>query len=135
MITNIEITSRTPLVGGAPFGASGAYDRIEGIAAGTLDPAHPGNRGIALLDQAPSDAVGRVAYRSAFVLLAPAVPVLGNGRLLYEVNNRGRIMMLANLCAGSTGNHWRSADELGNALPLRLGFSLLWTGWDAGAPK
>ncbi|MGE0225688.1 MAG: alpha/beta hydrolase domain-containing protein, partial [Acetobacteraceae bacterium] len=41
----------------------------------------------------------------------------------------------ANLCAGSTGNHWRSADELGNALPLRLGFSLLWTGWDAGAPK
>ena len=27
-----------------------------------------------------------------------------------------------------------TADDLGNALPLRLGFTLLWTGWDPGAP-
>lgn len=135
MITGIEIKTRAPLVGGAPFGASGAYERIEGTASGTLDPAHPGNHGIALLAQAPRNTAGLVEYRSDFVLLRPADPALGNGRLLYEVNNRGRIMMLANLCAGTAGNQWESAADLGNALPLRLGFSLLWTGWDPGAPK
>ena len=62
-------------------------------------------------------------------------PVLGNGRLLYEVNNRGRIMMLANLCAGAPGNDPKTAADLGNALPFRLGYSLLWTGWDPAAPK
>ncbi len=135
MITGIEIRSRAPLVGGAEFGASGAYERIEGTASGTLDPLHPGNRGIALLDQAPRDAAGLVSYRSDFILLRPADPVRGNGRLLHEVNNRGRIMMIHNLCGGPAGNAWTSADQLGNALPFRLGFTLLWTGWDAGAPK
>lgn len=135
MLTRTEIRTRTPLVGGAPFGASGAYDRIEGTAYGTLDPTHPANRGIALLGMAPRNGQGLVEYESDFVLLTPADPALGNGRLLYEVNNRGRIMMIANLCAGTAGNQWSDAKQLGNALPLRLGFSVLWSGWDPGAPK
>lgn len=145
MITGIEIRSRVPLVGGAAFGASGAYERIEGTATGTLDPADhapwPGDRGtgmqpaIALLDLAPRNAAGLVEYRTDFVLLTPANPALGNGRLLYEVNNRGRIMMIHNLCGGPAGNTWAKPEDLGNAFPLRLGFSVLWSGWDAGAPK
>jgi hypothetical protein len=135
MITAIEIRDRETLVGGAEFGASGAYTRLNGTAFGELDPAHPANRGIALLDKAPRNARGRVEYRSDFVILTPTDPARGNGRILYEVNNRGRIMMLANLCAGVAGNTWKTAAELGNALPLRLGFSLVWSGWDAGAPK
>jgi hypothetical protein len=134
MITGIEIRNRTPFVEGASFGASGAYERVDGSVSGALDPAHKGNCGIALLDRAPRTAGGLVPYRSDFVLLRPADPALGNGRLLYEVNNRGRIMLFANLCAGSAGNEPKTAADLGNALPLRLGFSLLWTGWDPGAP-
>lgn len=126
---------REPFAGGATFGASGAYERIEGVVSGALDPAHPANRGIALLDQAPRNADGLVEYSSAYILLRPADPVLGNGRLLYEVNNRGRIMMLANLCAGTAGNDPRTEADVGNALPFRLGYSLLWTGWDPAAPK
>jgi hypothetical protein len=135
MITGIEIRNRTPFAGGASFGASGAYERIDGTALGALEPAHPGNRGIALLDRAPRNAQGLVEYRSDVVLLRPLDPALGNGRLLYEVNNRGRIMLFANLCAGTAGNDPKSAEDVGNALPLRLGFSLLWTGWDPGAPQ
>ncbi len=135
MIVDLAIASRSPLVGGASFGASGAYERIEGTASGTLDPAHKANRGIALLSMAPRNAAGLVEYKSDFVLLAPVDPALGNGRLLYEVNNRGRIMMIHNLCAGIQGNRWEKPADLGNALPLRLGFSMLWTGWDPGAPK
>jgi hypothetical protein len=135
MITAIEIRDRESLVGGAEFGASGAYTRLNGTAFGELDPAHPGNRGIALLDKAPRNARGKVEYRSDFVILHPTDPARGNGRVLYEVNNRGRIMLFANLCAGAAGNSPQTAADLGNALPLRLGFSLVWSGWDPGAPK
>jgi hypothetical protein len=135
MITGIEIKNRSSFVGGGTFGAVGAFERIDGVAIGALDPMHPRNRGIALLDRAPRNAGGRVEYRSDYVLLRPADATKGNGRLLYEVNNRGRIMLFANLCAGALGNQPKTADDLGNALPLRLGFSLLWTGWDPGAPK
>jgi hypothetical protein len=135
MITTIQIRQSAPFVGGAEFGSVGAYVRIDGTASGTLDPAHPGNRGIALLEQAPRNAAGLVDYRSDFVILRPAEPAQGNGRILYEVNNRGRIMLFANLCAGAGGNKPQSAADLGNALPLRLGYTLIWTGWDPGAPK
>jgi hypothetical protein len=135
MITGIEIHTRESLVGGAAFGATGAYTRLNGTAFGELDPAHPGNRGIALLDQAPRNARGKVDYRSDFVVLHPTDPARGNGRVLYEVNNRGRIMLFANMCAGAAGNTPQTAAELGNAFPLRLGFSLVWSGWDPGAPK
>ena len=135
MITGIEIRHRSAFVGGASFGDAGAYERIDGTAIGALDPAHKRNAAIALLDKAPRNADGRVDYRSDFVLLRPADAAKGNARLLYEVNNRGRIMLFANLCAGAAGNQPTTAEDLGNALPLRLGFSLLWTGWDPGAPK
>ncbi len=134
MITSIEVKDRFPFVNGASFDSVGPYERINGVAAGSLDPTHPRNRGIALLADAPRDAAGRVAYRCDFVLLRPADAARGNGRLLYEVNNRGRIMLFANLCAGAAGNQPATAADLGNALPLHLGFSLLWTGWDPGAP-
>jgi Alpha/beta hydrolase domain len=135
MIADVTVKNRAPFVGGASFGDVGAYERIDGVASGVLDPAHPRNRGIALLDQAPVNADGLVSYRSDFVLLRPADPAKGNGRLLYEVNNRGRIMLFANLCAGVAGNQPKVPADLGNAFPLPLGFSLLWTGWDPGAPK
>jgi hypothetical protein len=135
MITGLEVRKRAPLALGVPFGDTGGYERIDGAAFGALDPAHPGNAGIALLDQAPRNANGLVEYRSDFILLRPADPAKGNGRLLHEVNNRGRIMLFNNLCAGTPGNQPEKPRDFGNALPLQLGFSLLWTGWDPGAPK
>src|SRR5579883_3320527 len=135
MIISIEIASRAPFVGGAEFGAAGSYERLDGVAIGELDPAHPGNRGIVNLDKAPRNARGRVEYRSDVCILRPSDPRRGNGRILYEVNNRGRIMLFANLCAGKPGNRPADAADLGNALPLRLGFTLMWSGWDPGAPR
>jgi hypothetical protein len=124
MITSFEIKSREDFVGGAEFGATGAYVRIDGTASGEIDPAHPGNVGIALLDKAPRNARGRVEYRTDVTILRPANPANGNGRLVYEVNNRGRMMLFANLCAGATGNQPKTVADLGNALPLRLGFTV-----------
>ena len=135
MITAIEIKSRTPFVGGVSFGSVGAYERIDGVAIGEIDPALPANRGIVNIDKAPRNARGQVEYRSDICILRPADAEKGNGRILYEVNNRGRIMLFANLCAGKVGNQPQAADDLGNALPLRRGFTLVWSGWDPGAPR
>jgi len=135
MISAIEITSHAPFVGGASFGAAGCYERLDGVAIGELDPALPANRGIVNLDKAPRNARGTVEYRSDICILRPADPDRGNGRILYEVNNRGRIMLFANLCAGKPGNQPTTPADLGNALPLRLGFTLVWSGWDPGAPR
>ena len=135
MITAIDITSRAPFVGGASFVAVGPYERLDGVAIGEIDPAHPANRGIVNLDKAPRNARGLVEYRSDICILRPADADKGNGRILYEVNNRGRIMLFANLCAGKPGNQPQDVADLGNALPLRLGFTLVWSGWDPGAPR
>ena len=135
MITAIEITSRMPFVGGAAFGEAGAYERLDGVAIGEIDPAHSSNSSIVNIDKAPCNARGRVEYRSDICILRPVDPDKGNGRILYEVNNRGRIMLFANLCAGKVGNQPQAAADLGNALPLKLGFTLVWSGWDAGAPR
>lgn len=135
MITAIEISARTPFVGGASFGDIGAYERLDGVAIGEIDPAHPGNVGIVNIDKAPRNARGCVEYRSDICILRPANPERGNGRILYEVNNRGRIMLFANLCGGKAGNQPQTAADLGNALPLRRGFTLVWSGWDPGAPR
>ncbi len=135
MITSLELRPPESLAGGAEFGTSGAYLRINGTAVGELDPSHTANRCIALIDRAPRNARGNVEYRSDFVILRPDDPARGNGRILYEVNNRGRVMLFANLCAGAAGNTWPDAAPLGNALPLRLGFTLVWCGWDVGAPR
>ena len=135
MITAIEITSRAPFVGGATFGDDGAYERLDGVAIGearpgaSRQPRHRQHR------QGAAQRTGRVEYRSDICILRPADPERGNGRILYEVNNRGRIMLFANLCAGKAGNQPQTAADLGNALPLRLGFTLVWSGWDPGAPR
>ena len=135
MITGVALREVRPFLDGAPFGAAGAYEWVEGTASGAVDPAHPGNAGIAGIALAPRNPAGLVEYRTDFVVLRPADPARGSGRLLYEVNNRGRKMIFANLCAGTAGNRPQTPADVGNALPLRRGLILAWSGWDPGAPR
>src|SRR3984957_20379012 len=135
MIIAIEIKSRTPFVGGAAFGTAGAYERLDGVAMGELDPRHPANLGIVNLDKAPRNARGRVEYCSDICILRPADAAKGNGRILNEVNNLGRKIRLANVCAGKAGNQPAAVADVGNAVPLKRGFTLVWSGWDPGAPR
>ncbi|MGH7042948.1 MAG: alpha/beta hydrolase domain-containing protein [Acetobacteraceae bacterium] len=135
MITGIEVRETRPFLDGARFGAAGAYEWVEGVASGAVDPAQPGNTVIEGIGLAPRNARGLVEYRTDFVVLRPTGDTGHTGRLLYEVNNRGRKMIFANLCAGAAGNVPRALADVGNAFPLRRGFTLAWSGWDAGAPR
>jgi len=137
-ITGFEVTSEGSFAEGQDFGA-GPYLRIAGIARGTLDPADPRNAVIADLDLAPRNAAGLVDYAVEVVLLRPADPARGNGRLLYDVTNRGRKMSFGNVYEAPAGqpelNAVRTPDSVGRATPLRDGTIVAWSGWDPEAPR
>ncbi len=136
MITAIEIKAVEPFADGAPFGAAGAYERVIGVATGAIDPALPGNKGIALIDKAPRNADGKVEYTTDFFILRPKDPAKGKGRILYEVNNRGRKMLFGNICDGPQGmNDPKTVADVGNGFPLRQGWTIVWSGWDPDAPR
>ncbi|MGE0579798.1 MAG: alpha/beta hydrolase domain-containing protein [Reyranella sp.] len=136
MLVSLEIERVEPLADGAPFGAVGAYERVVGKAKGEVDPAAPGNRGIALIDKAPRNASGKVEYTTDIFILRPKDFSRGNGRILYEVNNRGRKMLFGYIADGPQGvNDPKTMADVGNGFPLRQGYTIVWSGWDPDAPR
>jgi len=139
-ITRIEIQAVEPFADGATFGSAGAYERVTGIAYGELDPRDPANAPIVNLAKAPVNARGMVEYDTDVFLLRPADPTRGNHKLLYEVTNRGKKLLPSYLhdaleSSPTAFNDPRTAADAGNALLLRLGFTLVWSGWDPDAPR
>ena len=136
MLVAIDIKSVEPLAGGALFGNVGAYERVIGVAKGEVDPKSAANKGIALIDKAPLNANGRVEYTTDFFILRPKDPSKGKGRILYEVNNRGRKMLFGSICEGPQGmNDPKTVADLGNGFPLSQGWTIVWSGWDPDAPR
>ena len=128
-VDRLEILERHLVAEGAAFGASGAYEKIRGRAWFALDPHAAANAAIADLVLAPRDVRGLVTFGAEFLMLRPAEPARGNGTLLYEVNNRGNIAILAQLDAAPGGNDPSTAADFGNAFLLQQGFTLLWSAW------
>ena len=136
MLVSFDIERIEPLADGAPFGAVGAYERVIAKAKGEVDPKHPGNSGIALIDKAPLNANGKVEYTTDIFILRPKDPAKGNGRILYEVNNRGRKMLFGNIADGPQGvNDPKTMADVGNGFPMRQGYTIVWSGWDPDAPR
>jgi hypothetical protein len=136
-ITTLTIDKVEPFADGAVFGTVGAYERVTGTAKGELDPADSRNRGIVDLDKAPRNARGMVEYDTDVFLLRPIDPNRGNHKLFYEVNNRGRKFLTHWLmdAPAANANDPRSAEDAGDALLFRLGFTMVWSGWDPDAPR
>src|SRR5258705_13846820 len=93
-VVRIEVQARSDLVGGQPFGAAGAYEKIAGKIFFAVDPALAANRIVTDLDKAPRNAAGKVEFSSDFFLIKPKQIERGNGAVLYEVSNRGGKGML-----------------------------------------
>jgi alpha/beta hydrolase family protein len=136
-ITALTVDKVEPFADGAAFGAVGAYERVIGTAKGELDPADPRNRGIVNLDKAPRNARGMVEYDTDVFILRPADGARGNHKLFYEVNNRGRKFLTHWLmdAPAANANDPRTTEDAGNALLFRLGFTMVWSGWDPDAPR
>ena len=135
MEIEIRVDRVEPFADGQAWGEAGAYERVRGVVTGTLDPAAPENQGIVDLDKAPRNAAGLVAYDSDFFMLRPVRPRHA-GILVYDVNNRGNKRILAQLDdAPAAGNDPKSAKDAGIGFSLGRGYTILWSGWDPGAPS
>jgi len=134
-VVRIEVRERTDVLGGKPFGAAGAYERIKGRVHFEVDPKLAPNRIISDIDLGPQNKSGRVAFSADFYLLAPVDASKSNGTLLFEVSNRGGKGMLGmfNLATGSRDP--KSEAELGDGFLFQHGFTLAWLGWQFDVPK
>ncbi|MCP5540665.1 MAG: hypothetical protein H7A52_11050 [Akkermansiaceae bacterium] len=130
-VVRAEILERAPFADGRVFGAAGAYERLRGRLFVEVDPDAPANATIHDLKRAPRNARGRVECWTDFFLLAPADPRKGNGRLLHDVNNRGNMLALWTFNRGAERTNAPStAAHAGDGFLMRLGYAVLWCGWN-----
>ncbi len=132
-ITRLVITERdSPTFEGHVFGDVGTYEWLIGYAEGELDPADPRNAGIVNLDSAPRNERGRVEYTVDVQILKPVDMARGNGRIFYDVLNRGgKRAMGHRINGGPNTNDPRLASEIGTGFLMNQGYTMVWNGWQA----
>lgn len=130
-VVRLEIAERAPFAGGYAFENTGPYERLRGRLIVELDPDAPANARVHDLRLAPRNARGRVEFSTDFFLLKPVDARRGNGRLLYDVHNRGNKLALWTFNNGERSNDPGSLEHAGNGFLMRHGYSVLWTGWNA----
>ena len=134
-VVRIEIERvESPTFEGHSFGDVGPYEKLVGRFFGEVDPEAPENAVITDIELAPRNARGMVEYAADLLILRPVDASRGNGRVFYELNNRGRILSLGQLNdARSGGNDPTTAADAGNGFLMRRGYTFVSSGWDATA--
>ncbi|MCX6602269.1 MAG: hypothetical protein NTV52_01600, partial [Acidobacteria bacterium] len=128
-ITKIVIErTESPTFRAESFGDTGPYEKVIGRAYGEVSPFHPLNAGITDLMLAPR-ANGYVQYSTTFYLLKPVDTRRGNGLLFWSAPNRGDKRAFNALNQGLSSSN--DPTTAGDALALRRGYSILWSGWQA----
>jgi hypothetical protein len=96
----VEINSRADVLNGKAFGDAGTYERIVGRVYFSLPVANPHNRQIVDLGNAENLNDGEVELSSDFIAVRPKDASKGNGSMILEVPNRGRIGILSLIDGG-----------------------------------
>jgi hypothetical protein len=126
------VTRREPVLGGAPFGAGGAYEKIEGVLHFAVDPDARAHEPIADLGLAPRNGRGLVESSADFYLLRP---LAGSRRLLLDVPNRGRKIALGMFNSAPRSNDPTTPEDFGNGFLMRHGYTVAWIGWQPDVPR
>ena len=129
-VVRIQIEHREAFAGGHSFGKAGPYESVSGRFFFAVDPDAAANATITDLKLAPRNADGKVEFWADFFLLKPVDPKKGNGRLLYDVHNRGNKLALWTFNDAERSNSPTTMAHAGNGFLLRAGYCLLWTGWN-----
>jgi hypothetical protein len=131
---DLRITRREVVAGGHRFGDAGAYEKLVGTMTVEVDPRDRRNAVIVDLDKAPRNARGMVEYDTDFYLLKPVEAARWNGKLFFEVNNRGNKTMpsiiLGASVAGAVANDPSAVEDFGTGYLLRQGYAIAWSGWE-----
>ncbi|MFN0147517.1 MAG: alpha/beta hydrolase domain-containing protein [Dehalococcoidia bacterium] len=134
-VTSFDIHSRRPYFEGRSFGDGGVYERIDGVVHFAVDPANAANKEIADLDRATRDPAGLVTFEADFCILQPLDPAGANGRLLFDVSNRGGKPAMA--LFNSFPPPLEPTDDFaaGNGFLMRHGWTVAWCGWQWDVPR
>jgi hypothetical protein len=124
-VTRVEITSRTEVLDGQPFGDSGPYERIAGRVFFAVSVANIHNRSIVDLPNAVNLQNGEVEFSADFVAVRPKDVAKGNRTMILENPNRGHSRILS-LVDGGDEDLEHSA---GDAWLLQNGFTVVSLGW------
>ena len=89
-----KVLQSVPAFEGRSFCSVSPYVKVTARATIAVDPADPRNAVIADLDKAPRNARGLVEAIAGVVLMRPADPFCGNGKLPFDVANRGTKLAL-----------------------------------------
>jgi hypothetical protein len=122
-VVRVEVTSRSDIQDGKPFGSAGTYEKITGRVYFAVNPAGLHNRQIVDIDKAPRNSQGEVEFSSDFYLLRPKDLSKGNDAVLFEVSNRGGRGILRLVNGGGPSS------EFGDGFLMRQGFTVAWLGW------
>ncbi|HYY24356.1 MAG TPA: hypothetical protein VE689_02615 [Candidatus Udaeobacter sp.] len=128
-ITKIVIEKREPFASGHEFPVTGAYEKLVGKAYGEVDPKSPLNKIIVNLDKAPRNAKGNVEYWADIFILKPVEMRRGNGKIFYDVPNRGSKRILMFLNDATESNDPSTLQHAGNGFLMRQGYTIVWSGW------
>ncbi|MQB01818.1 MAG: hypothetical protein GEU78_16320 [Actinobacteria bacterium] len=125
---DLEIIRREVVADGHRFGRTGAYEKLVGTIAFEVDPDDPRNAVIVDLDKAPRNERGMVEYDTDFYLLRPVNMRRWNGKLFFEVNNRGN--KITSLIGGPSGNDPTTQEDFSPGFLLNEGWAVAWAGWE-----
>ena len=128
-VAKVTVANRVTVAGGQAFGTTGPYEKLTGTIEFALDPKEPHNARITDLGRAPQDARGRVHFTSDMMVLRPTDPAKGNGVLLFEVINRGRLGLLDRFNSADGADDPVAPADFGNGYLMREGYTLVFVGW------
>lgn len=133
-LVKLDVQSIEVAFAGRTFGEVGQYEVIRAIAHYRVDPAARVNAGLVNIQKAPRDEQGGVAFDADVVILKPADMSKANGRMLYEMVNRGRPLSLGLLNRATTRGSFGAAPDAGDGFLMNAGFTLVMSGWQAEYP-
>jgi alpha/beta hydrolase family protein len=133
-VRRVNVQSRQDVLGGRPFGTVGGYEKLVGVVEFALDPVNAANAAIVDLARAPRDASGRVVASANFMVLRPKTMPRERAVALLEVSNRGGKALLPYFARAAWSVDPAADADFGDAIPLRLGLTIIWVGWQFDVP-
>ncbi|MCA1325367.1 alpha/beta hydrolase domain-containing protein [Herbaspirillum sp. alder98] len=131
-VTNIDVIRVDDAIfGGAMFGKVGSYKRIVGMATMRVDPGRKPNEDITDIHLAKRNQNGMVEYSSPFYILTPSEPAKANGKIVYDVVNRGRKAGLYLLNDAPLKDDPDVVADAGNGYLMAQGYTIVFSGWQA----
>ena len=134
-VVRVTIEKREPVLAGKPFGLAGPYETLVGTVEFALDPALKQNQAVVDLALATRNARGEVVFSADVFILKPVDLRRGNGRVYYEVPNRGGKGILRRLQFAGPSLDPRESADFGDGWLMEQGFALVWMGWQWDVPE